>query len=126
MTRIMIIDDSEELRLTMKDFLLIHNHNVVAEASDGIEAIEKYYSVKPELVFLDLTIPKLDGLSVLKKIRFQDPTSKIIVITGHNDMKIFEDCTRLGVLAFLIKPFELNDILSAISFSNEPITMKQS
>lgn len=126
MTRIMIIDDSEELRLTMKDFLLIHNHNVVAEASDGIEAIEKYYSVKPELVFLDLTIPKLDGLSVLKKIRFQDPISKIIVITGHNDMKIFEDCTRLGVLAFLIKPFELNDILSAISFSNEPITMKRS
>ena len=68
MTRIMIVDDSEELRLAMKDFLLIHNHNVVAEASDGIETIEKYHSEKPELVFLDLTIPKLDGLSVLKKI----------------------------------------------------------
>jgi len=124
MTRIMIVDDSEELRLAIKDFLLIHNHNVVAEASDGIEAIEKYHSEKPELVFLDLTIPKLDGLSVLKKIQFQDPTSKIIVITGNDDMKIFEDCTRLGVLAFLIKPFDLNDVLSAISFSHEPITMK--
>ena len=123
MTRTMMVDDSEELRLAM-DFLLIHNHNVVAEASDGIEAIEKYHSEKPELVFLDLTIPKLDGLSVLKKIRFQDPTSKIIVITGNDDMKIFEECTRLGVLAFLIKPFDLNDVLSAISFSNEPITMK--
>jgi two-component system chemotaxis response regulator CheY len=120
----MIIDDSEELRLAMKDFLLIHNHNVVAEASDGIEAIEKYHSEKPELVFLDLTIPKLDGLSVLKKIRFQDPASKIIVMTGNNDMKIFEECTRLGVLAFLIKPFDLNDVLSAISFSKEPIIMK--
>ena len=124
MTRIMIVDDSEELRLAIKDFLLIHNHNVIAEASDSIEAIEKYHSEKPELVFLDLTIPKLDGLSVLKKIQFQDPTSKIIVITGNDDMKIFEDCTRLGVLAFLIKPFDLNDVLSAISFSNEPITMK--
>ena len=117
MTRTMIVDDSEELRLAMKDFLLIHNHNVVAEASDVIEAIEKYQSEKPELVFLDLTIPKLDGLSVLKKIRFQDPASKIIVITGNDDMKIFEECTRLGVLAFLIKPFDLNDVLSAISFS---------
>ena len=124
MTRTMIVDDSEELRLAMKDFLLIHNHNVVAEASDGIEAIEKYHSEKPELVFLDLTIPKLDGLSVLKKIRFQDPTSKIIVITGNDDMKIFEECIRLGVLAFLIKPFDLNDVLSAISFSKEPIIMK--
>ena len=124
MTRTMIVDDSEELRLAMKDFLLIHNHTVVAEASDGIEAIEKYHSEKPELVFLDLTIPKLDGLSVLKKIRFQDPDSKIIVITGNDDMKIFEECTRLGVLAFLIKPFDLNDVLSAISFSKEPIIMK--
>ena len=68
MTRIMIVDDSEELRLAIKDFLLIHNHHVVAEASVGIEAIEKYYSEKPELVFLDLAMPKLDGLSVLKKI----------------------------------------------------------
>ena len=117
MTRTMIVDDSEELRLAIKDFLLIHNHNVVAEASDGIEAIEKYHSEKPELVFFNLTIPKLDGLSILKKIRFQDPTSKIIVITDNDDIKIFEECTRLGVLAFLIKPFDLNDILSAISFS---------
>ncbi len=117
MTRTMIVADSEELRLAMKNFLLIHNHNVVAEASDGIEAIEKYHSEKPELVFLGLTIPKLDGLSVLKKIRFQDPASKIIVITGNDDMKIFGDCTCLGVFAFLIKPFDLNDILSAISFS---------
>lgn len=68
MTRTMIVDDSEELRLAIKGFLLIHNHNVVVETSDGIEAIEKYHSEKSELVFLDLTIPKLDGLSVLKKI----------------------------------------------------------
>jgi len=124
MTRIMIVDDSEELRLLMKNFLLAHNHNVVAEASDGIEAIEKYHSEKPELVFLDLVMPKLDGLNVLKKIRFQDPTSKIIVITGNDNMKIFEECISLGVLAFLIKPFDLNDVLSAISFSNELIIMK--
>ncbi len=124
MTRIMIVDDSEESRLLMKDFLLAHNHNVVAEASDGIEAIKKYYSEKPELIFLDLVMPKLDGLSVLKKIRFQDPTSKIIVITGNDNIEIFEECTRLGVLAFLTKPFDLNDVLSAISFSNEITIMK--
>jgi len=53
-----------------------------------------------------------------KKIRFQDPTSKIIVVTGNDNMEIFEECMRLGVLAFLTKPFDLNDVLSAISFSN--------
>ena len=116
MTRVMIVDDFEESRLLLKDFLLAHNHNVVAEASDGIEAIEKYNSEKPEIVFLDLIMPKLDGLSVLKQIRFHDPTSKIIVITGNDSVEIFEECTSLGALAFLTKPIDLNDVLSAISF----------
>jgi len=124
MTRIMIVDASEESRLLMKDFLLAYNYNVVAEASDGIEAIEKYHSEKPDLIFLDLEMPKLDGLSVLRKIKFQDHTSKIIVITSNDDIKIFEECTRLGVLAFLTKPFDLNDVLSAISFSNEMTVVK--
>lgn len=115
----MIVDDSEESRFLLKDFLLAHDHDVVAEASDGIEAIEKYYSQKPELIFLDLVIPKLDGLSVLKKIRFQDPTSKIIVITGNDHIEIFQECTSLGVLAFLTKPINFHDVLSAISFSDE-------
>jgi two-component system chemotaxis response regulator CheY len=124
MTRMMIVDASEESRLLMKDFLLAHNYNVVDEASDGIEAIEKYHSEKPDLIFLDLEMPNLDGLSVLRKIKFQDHTSKIIVITSNDDIKIFEECTRLGVLAFLTKPFDLNDVLSAISFSNEMTVVK--
>ena len=124
MTRMMIVDASEESRLLMKDFLLAHNYNVVDEASDGIEAIEKYHSEKPDLIFLDLEMPNLDGLSVLRKIKFQDHTSKIIVITRNDDIKIFEVCTRLGVLAFLTKPFDLNDVLSAISFSNEMTVVK--
>ena len=124
MTKMMIVDNSEESRLLMRDFLLAHNHNVIVEASDGIEAIEKYYSEKPELVLLDLAMPKLDGLSILKKIRFQDPTSKVIMIVDNDNIKIFEECTRLGVLAFLTKPFDLNDVLSAISFSNETVIMK--
>lgn len=119
----MIVDYSLESCLLMKDFLLSHHHNVVAEASNGTEAIEKYYSKKPELVFLYLTIPKLDELNILKKIRFQDPTSKIIVITNSDNIEIFEQCTRLGVIAFLTKPLDLNDVLSAISFSNEITTM---
>ena len=124
MTRMMIVDASEESRLLMKDFLLAYNHNVIAEASDGIEAIEKYNSEKPDLIFLDLAMPKLDGLSVLRKIRFNDHTSKIIVIIGNDDINFFEECIRLGVLAFLTKPFDLNDVLSAISFSNEMTVVK--
>jgi len=124
MTRVMIVDDSEDARSLLKDFLLVHNHDVVAEASDGVEAIEKYYSKKPDLIFLDLVIPKIDGLSVLKKIRSHDHSSKIIILTGNDNPEIFNECTKLGVLAFLVKPFNLNDILDIISFSNEVTLMK--
>ena len=124
MTRVMIVDDSEDSRSLLKDFLLAHNHDVVAEASDGVEAIEKYYSKKPDLIFLDLVIPKIDGLSVLKKIRSHDHSSKVIVLTCNDNPEIFNECTKLGVLAFLVKPFNLNDILNIISFSNEVTLMK--
>jgi CheY-like chemotaxis protein len=73
----MIVDDSEESRLLMKNFLLAHNYNVVSEVSDGIEAIKKYYSEKPQLIFLDLAMPKLDGLCVLKKFDFKIPPLKL-------------------------------------------------
>jgi len=78
MTRVMIVDDSEKSSSLLKDFLLAHNHNVVAEASDGIEAIEKYYSSKPELIFLDLVMPNLDGLSVLKKLDLKIIPQKLL------------------------------------------------
>ena len=53
MTRVMVVDDSDESRSLLIDFLLAHNHDVVAEAKNGIEAIEKYYYKKPEIIFLD-------------------------------------------------------------------------
>ncbi|PIN97789.1 MAG: two-component system response regulator, partial [Nitrosopumilus sp. CG10_big_fil_rev_8_21_14_0_10_33_7] len=65
-----------------------------------------------------------DGLSVLKKIRSHDHSSKIIILTGNDNPEIFNECTKLGVLAFLVKPFNLNDILDIISFSNEVTLMK--
>ncbi len=68
MTRVMIVDDSEESRSLLKYFLLAHNYDVVAEASDGFETIEKYYSNQPKFIFLDLVMPNLDGLSVLKNL----------------------------------------------------------
>lgn len=115
----MIADDSEEARFLMRDFLLAQHHEVVALATDGIETLEKYNSFKPELVLLDLGMPKLDGLNVLKKIKSNDPNAKIIILTGNDDMNIYKECSNSGALAFILKPFDLNEVLSTISYAVE-------
>lgn len=115
----MIVDDSEEARFLMRDFLLAQQHEVVALANDGIEALEKYKLFKPELILLDLEMPKLDGFNVLKKIKSSDPNAKIIILTGNDDMNVYKECSNSGAIAFILKPFDLNEVLSTITYAAE-------
>jgi len=119
MAKIMLIDSSHESRLELKSFLLAHNHDVVYETHDGFEAIERYFLIKPEIIFLDLMMNNYDGLEILKKIKQKDPFSNIIILTSNDKMNIIEECIKLGSLAFVSKPLNFEDILSTISFVNE-------
>ena len=119
MAKIMIVDDSTDVQILMNDFLVAHQHEIVAFANNGIEAIEKYNSIKPEIVLLDLELPQLDGLSVLKEIKSKDPNVKIIIITGNDSISIFRECSNLGALAFILKPYNLNEVLDTITYVSE-------
>ncbi|MEX0862918.1 PleD family two-component system response regulator [Nitrosopumilus sp.] len=119
MAKIMLIDSSHESRLELKSFLLTHNHDIVYETHDGFEAIERYFLIKPEIIFLDLMMNNYDGLEILKKIKQKDPSSKIIILTSNDKMNILEECIKFGSLVFISKPLNFEDILSTISFVNE-------
>ncbi len=119
MAKIMIIDSSNESRLLMKDFLLANNHDVVYETHNGFEAIEKYFLILPEIIFLDFMMNNYDGLTILKKIKQKDASSKIIMLISNDKMNILEECVKFGALAFIPKPFNLGDVLSTISFVDE-------
>jgi len=119
MAKIMLIDSSHESRLELKYFLLAHNHDIVYETHNGFEAIERYYLIRPEIVFLDLMMNNYDGLEILKKLKQKDPSSKIIMLTSNDKMNILEECVKFGSLAFISKPLNFEDILSTISFVDE-------
>jgi len=119
MANVMIADDSEQVRLTIRDMVEAGKHKVVAEAVDGIDTLEKFDSIKPDILFLDVAMPKKDGMETLIEIMKSNPKSKVIMITALDDMELIQNCIKVGALAYITKPFNTDDILQAISFAFE-------
>lgn len=115
MADIMIADDSDAIRLVIKDILSIGNHDVVAEAINGDEAVELFLDKSPDLLLLDLAMPKKDGLTVLKEIMEKDPHAKVVLITASDDQKIINQCLEIGATSCISKPFDFNSVLKHIN-----------
>lgn len=114
MARVMIADDSDAIRLVLQDILLIGNHEIVAEAINGNETIEIFSKIVPDVLLLDLAMPKKDGLSVLKEIMAKHPQSKVILITASDNQNIINECLKAGAVAFISKPFDFGYVLKLI------------
>ncbi len=117
MANIMIADDSDAIRLVLKDILAIGNHAVVAEARNGEEAVDLFFKTSPELLLLDLAMPKKDGLTVLKEIIEKNPKAKVVLITASDDQKIINQCLQIGASSYISKPFDFTNVLKQINDS---------
>jgi len=113
----MIADDSDAIRLVLKDILSIGKHTVVAEAVNGDEAVDLFFKNSPDLLLLDLAMPKKDGLTVLKEIIEKDSQAKIVLITASDDQKIINQCLQIGASSYISKPFDFNEVLKQIGDS---------
>jgi len=115
MAKIMIADDSDAIRLVLDDILSIGEHEIVSEATDGDEAVDYYKEHNPDILLLDLAMPKKDGLTVVKEIMQIDHNAKIILITASDDQKIINQCLDSGASSYISKPFDFKGVLKAIS-----------
>ena len=115
MAKILIADDSDAIRLVLKDILSIGEHEIVAEACDGAEAVDLYQKHNPQILLLDLAMPKKDGLTVVKEVIAYDPNAKIIVITASDDQKVITQCIEHGAKTHIAKPFDFNSVLKTIT-----------
>lgn len=115
MASVLIADDSDAIRLVIKDILEIGKHSVIGEAIDGVDTIEKFTKLKPEILLLDLAMPKKDGLAVIKEIMAATPDAKIILITAADNPKIIDQCLKEGAKTYISKPFEFDKVLKIIS-----------
>jgi two-component system chemotaxis response regulator CheY len=120
MARVMIVDDAELMRMIIRDILLIHGHEVVAEVNDGEEAIQTYLEVKPDLVLMDLIMPNMDGKEALQKLLAIDPEAKVIMCSSLGQQALITESMKIGAMGFIVKPFETGGMLVVIKKIAEP------
>ncbi|AFN75398.1 response regulator receiver protein [Melioribacter roseus P3M-2] len=113
--RILVIDDSDIIRNVIKNFLSEYNIEVVM-SSDGLEGIQKAIEYKPKLIFLDIMMPNLDGLRMLKVIKVLDDLKDIpvIVISGHTDKKNVLEAVKSGAINVISKPLSKSILIKSI------------
>ena len=113
--RVLIVDDAAFMRFMIKDILNGLGHEVVGEAGDGEEACSLYGELKPDLVTLDLIMPKKGGLDALRDIRAADPHAKVVIISAIEQRESLMEAMRLGAMDYLVKPFKKERVAETIA-----------
>ena len=112
--RILVVDDAMFMRKMLKDILAKHGYEVCGEAANGIEAIDKYIELRPDLVLLDITMPEMDGITALKKIKVIEPKAKIIMCSAMGQQAMVIDAIQGGAIDFIVKPFQEDRVLESL------------
>lgn len=114
MAKIMVCDDAAFMRMSLVKILEGAGHQVIAEAENGFDAIEKFKMYKPDIVLMDITMPELDGIEATRQIMTENPDAGIIMVSamGHQD-KVFS-AIQAGAKDFIVKPFQAERIIACI------------
>ena len=115
MINIMIVDDHSMIREGLKQLLeLDGDMRVVEEASDGVECLEKIGTAKPDVLLLDINMPRMNGLEVLAKLKEKKIKTKVLVLTVHNEIDYLLKAVEIGINGYLLKDSESSELKKAI------------
>ena len=114
MNTVVLADDHEVVRRGVRSILEADGHfKVVAEVADGLSAVQMAEKLKPTLLFLDLSLPRLHGLEALRQVRTGSPHTKVIVLSMHHDEPYVIEALRAGAMAYILKGSESTEIAHA-------------
>jgi len=114
MARVLVVDDAAFMRKMVSDALVKAGHEVVGEATNGVEAVASYQALKPELTTLDITMPEKDGLAALGEIMTLDPSAKVIMCSALGQESKVMESIKLGARDFVVKPFNADRVKDAV------------
>lgn len=114
MNTVFIVDDHPVIRLAVRMLLENQNYKVVGESDNGVEAMQLIRETQPELVILDISIPKLDGLEVLSRFQAMALPLKVLILTAQSPALFAVRCMHSGAAGYVCKQEDLSELLSAI------------
>jgi two-component system chemotaxis response regulator CheY len=114
MARVLIVDDAAFMRVRAARVLEDAGHEV-AEAENGIQAVQKYAEWRPDAVLMDITMPEMDGLTALKEIKKLDPQARVAMVTAMGQQGIVMEALKAGARDFVLKPFQPDRVLAALN-----------
>jgi two-component system, chemotaxis family, chemotaxis protein CheY len=114
MARVLVVDDAAFMRTMVTDALTKGGHQVINEAANGNEAVERFRDLRPEVTTLDITMPEKDGLTALQEIIGLDPGARVIMCSAlGQECKVLESI-KIGAKDFIVKPFKAERVLGAV------------
>lgn len=112
--QVLIAEDSESTKQALKTALELHNYDVIAEASDGKQAMTLYKELKPDLVLMDIAMPKMHGIDAIREILKINKKAKIIAITALYSEEKQTEILEAGAKACILKPFDVPNLIKTI------------
>ena len=112
--KILLVDDAAFMRMMIKEVLTKNGFDVVGEAENGAVAVDKFNELSPDLVIMDITMPELNGIEALKKIKEKDANAMVIMCSAMGQQGMVIEAIQAGAKDFIVKPFEADRVCEAV------------
>ena len=114
MTRVLIADDASFMRQMIGDIIEPEDFQVVGEASDGVEVVEKWKELHPDIVMMDIVMPKRSGIDAVKEIVALDPTARVVMCSALGQEALVMEAIQAGAKDFIVKPFKPESVVATL------------
>lgn len=115
MKKVLVVDDAAFMRLSLKTILERNGYEVIGEAVNGSDAIEKYKILRPEIVTMDITMPDMDGIQALAEVMKFDPKANVVMLSAMGQETRIREAITIGAKGFVVKPFKEESLIKALS-----------
>ena len=114
MPTVLLADDLAFIKMVQREVLEANGFEVIGDAIDGVDVIEKFKKIKPDIVIMDITMPRMDGLNAMRAILKHDKKARIIICSALGQQKLIIEAIKSGAKDFVVKPFQPQRMLSAL------------